>query len=86
MTSAEAARKIQSTLVAARAGGASLRALAEAHELAETHKLDHVLVEVNRHIRNHVPDKESNRIVLALGLGILSGLLTNAIIYAREKN
>jgi len=76
------AQQIQTALVAARNGGASVQQLTDAHELAEKHQLHATTAEIRSHIRNVIPDPSNGAIPIGktLVLGIGSGILTHVLL------
>jgi hypothetical protein len=76
------AQQIQTALVAARMGGASVRQLADAHELAEKHQLHATTAEIRTHIRNVIPDPTNGAIPIGktLVLGVGSGILAHFLL------
>jgi hypothetical protein len=72
---------ITDVLCHARAGGTTLPRLVEAHELAERYHMAAVLSELRSHIRAHVPDPSNGKVAVgrSLVIGVLAGLLTNAL-------
>lgn len=76
------AHQIQTALIAARNGGASVQQLADAHELAEKHQLHAATAEIRSHIRNVIPDPTNGAIPVGktLALGIGSGILTHFLL------
>lgn len=76
------AQQIQTALVAARNGGASVQQLADAHELAEKHQLHATTAEIRSHIRNVIPDPSNGAIPVGktIALGIGSGVITHFLL------
>ena len=76
------AHQIQTALVAARNGGASVQQLADAHELAEKHNLPSTTAEIRKHLRNVIPDPDNGAIPIGktIALGVGSGILTHFLL------
>jgi hypothetical protein len=75
---------ITDVLCHARAGGATLPQLVDAHELAEKYQMPAVLAELRAHIRAHVPDPSNGKVAIgrSLILGVIAGLATSALLKA----
>jgi hypothetical protein len=83
----DAKQKIADTLSAARRGGSNLQDLAEAYDLAQHYRLQSVTGELNHHIRDRLPGggTQNHRVALSIAVGVLCGILTNAIIFAGRQ-
>src|SRR4051812_12105284 len=83
----EAHRQIREALEAARAGGATLNQLADAHKTSEEHGLHHCTAEIREHMRRHLPDPNQSHVAVgrSIALGILYGVITHYLLRLTEQ-
>ena len=83
----DAHRQIRTALNAARAGGATLNQLADAHKVSEEHGLHHCTAEIREHMRRHIPDPNRSHVAVgrSVALGILSGVITHYLLRLTEQ-
>ncbi len=77
--------QVKEALACARSGCATLPQLALAHEAAAGAGLTSVVGELREHVRRLVPGPVMRTEAKALGLGILSGMLTHFLLRSFEK-
>lgn len=80
LTISEAA-DVQSTLIKARQGAATLSQLARAHDLASRAELNGCLGELREHLRSAIPSPTRKaEVVRDIALGVVAGLITEHLL------
>jgi hypothetical protein len=77
--------QVKEALACARSGCATLPQLAAAHEAASSAGLTSVVGELREHVRRLVPGPVMRTEAKALGLGILSGVLTHYLLRSVDR-